>query len=170
MTAQNLIFKHPRIVDTEIKYLQVDANFRYVGYDADADIKPDLCGLNDSNWKVLIDVISGIILNWKGTEYITRVFGKVADDGIYTLLTNNKNKVVCLEHSYVPYCINGGDPDYVDLIIKADGTIENWKPNFKDFREALLRIYRSEYVSSIWDSHDPAKWSVIDSVSPIIKI
>jgi hypothetical protein len=137
----------PKVVDYEIFYLDVKAEFRYVGDGEDDDISPSLPGLVGNTWRPLISIGYAQILHWEGKRP-WKVFGKVCDAGEYHLRDVNNRVVATLPWgSYVPTAINGGDSDYIDLTIDANGIIQNWNPDFSDFVEyyasEIARKFRS---------------------------
>lgn len=126
--------------EVEIKTLLVDAGVRYWEDgsingvdDENGDLTP--CKEND-RWKLMIDIETGIITNWK--QGVTAdVHYKVCDDGIYHLLDAEGNTVLTKD-GYVPNILDLDRESYGDYIImKIDenGKIENWKnnPGITDF-------------------------------------
>jgi len=126
--------------EVEIKTLLVDAGVRYW---EDGEIN----GINDEHgdltpckemdrWKIMIDIETGIITNWKqGVK--ADVHYKVCDDGIYHLLDTEGNTVLTKD-GYVPNILDLDRESYGDYIImKIDenGKIEDWKnnPDISDF-------------------------------------
>jgi hypothetical protein len=122
----------------EVKYLQVNAGVRYYE-DAIVNGKEDTYGKfipckKDNRWMPLIDIDSGVILNWEIGKK-AGVYYKVCDDGIYTLLDENKEIIATIE-DYVPDMLSPGDTpdgDYIVMNIDENGKIENWKPSLEDF-------------------------------------
>lgn len=121
-----------------VKYLQAECGVRYW---EDATIN----GVEDTNgtltplrvgeaWMPLIDIETGTIMDWPdGIE--AKIHFKICDDGQYTLLDAEHNKIVRIE-GYVPKIMSpGGDGygDYVIMTIGGDGVIENWKTPLDEF-------------------------------------
>jgi hypothetical protein len=88
-------------------------------------------------WIATIDIVTGIIQDWK-QGISGRVFSKVRDEGEYYLLNENRDLVYKQEYGYVPNKLippKDGFNDYVDFDIDEDGKITNWydNPSFEDF-------------------------------------
>lgn len=93
------------------------------------------CRVGD-NWIIQIDVEKGIIINWVDGKTVS-VYCKVRDEGTYTLRDAEMN-VILEKDGYVPDCLcpkENGYGDYVLMDIRADGSIEDWEPNFERFTE-----------------------------------
>lgn len=115
----------------EVKSIAIDAGVRYWedaeidGLDDDND-NPQMYGYVDGRWKITIDIETGHIAGWNGKT--AKVFYKVCDDGVYSLLDSNGNVVVKKE-MYVPdiLCIgNSGYGDYIIFNVDKNGYIEKW--------------------------------------------
>lgn len=82
-------------------------------------------------WKPIIDVETGIIINWK-KGVTASVHYKVCDDCIITY--KNGDEVLCNndDYWYVPPFLSPkeeGYGDYIIMDIDDNGQINNWKPN-----------------------------------------
>lgn len=154
----------------EIKYLAVDAGVRYyedavvngkddVSVYDNPDIKPNMpcveqikeepTGVINSDhlrWRPVIDIKTGVIINWdKGNT--AHAFYKVCDDGVYSLLDENKNTIYEVE-SYVPDVLSIEDKgygDYIDMIINENGEIHNWSCTEEDIKDILRGDFGYDY-------------------------
>lgn len=125
--------------EVDIKTLLVEAGVRYWEdatvngiEDENGDLIP--CRIGDL-WKPIIDVDSGVILNWEQGKKV-EVHYKVCDAGNYYLKDENNEIVISLEDDYVPNILCPNDDGYGDYIIMSideNGVIENWKPTISDF-------------------------------------
>ena len=125
--------------EVDIKRLQVDAGVRYwedATVNGQEDTEGDLipCREGDS-WKPLINVETGVILNWnKGVK--ADIHYKICDDGRYYLLDADNNTVLSIENDYVPKCLcpkENGYGDYIIMDVNEDGIIDNWKFSLSGF-------------------------------------
>ena len=115
------------------KYLDVCVRMRYFYEDNSvsgfADYNVDLPCLIRELWCPLIDIPTGIITNWIiGVK--AKIYTKVRDEGVYTILSEDKYKLKELV-GYVPeiMCPGGqGYGDYIIMNIDENGKIENWNP------------------------------------------
>jgi hypothetical protein len=84
-------------------------------------------------WCPVIDIDSGIILNWtKGVK--ADIHFKVCDRGSYYLKDADGNVVLSRENDYVPNSLIPGEyGDYIIMTIDEDGKISNWSPSLDDF-------------------------------------
>jgi len=124
----------------EVEFLQVDAGVRY-WYDGtingesleDGSTTPCKEG---ERWKPLINLETGQIVNWtKGIK--ADIHYKVCDDGLYTLVDKDKQKIKEIE-GYVPniMCPKGtGYGDYIIMDINEDGFIQGWSRDLSEFIE-----------------------------------
>lgn len=129
----------PKIVEYNACFLDITAEFRYIGNGEDDDISPDLPGLVNGKWKAIINLGYGSILHWKADRE-WKIFGKVCNAGEYHLRDENFNIFATLPYgSYVQNSINGGDADYVDITVSRDGVIKDWHFDPSDF----IDYYRS---------------------------
>ncbi len=122
----------------DVKYLAVTAGIRYA---EDVTVNGEQCDdlteipCNDGDyWQVMIEVDTGIIINWpKGNA--AEIHAKVCDDGTYSLLDANKQEIKNIE-GYVLDCLainDSGYGDYIIMTIDENGKIKNWKPEFGEF-------------------------------------
>ncbi|MBQ4380499.1 MAG: hypothetical protein II806_04405 [Bacteroidaceae bacterium] len=141
-----------REVETEVKYLVVDAHVRNwdsgeVNGEEDDDENPRMPFANKacSMWNITIDVDEGRIVDWpEGVR--AGVFYKVCDEGVYSLLDADKNLVERVE-SYVPDCLAISDTGYGDYIcfdVEPDGHIEDWEFNQDSVDELILGDFNNE--------------------------
>jgi len=115
----------------EVKYLLAECSVRYWedgtinGIEDEEGKMP--CKVCDV-WKPLIDVDTGVIVNW--TQGVTAfVHYKVCDAGVYSLLDESKDVVKTIDGCYVPEVMcpsESGYGDYVIMNIDADGLIDGW--------------------------------------------
>lgn len=122
----------------DVKYLQVEAGARYWG-DAKVngveDTEGDLIPCRDGDyWCPLIDLESGVIENWEKGKTAS-VHYKCCDDGVYTLLDNNKQEIKSID-GYVPDIMSpkeSGYGDYIIMDIDENGKISNWRIELDEF-------------------------------------
>jgi hypothetical protein len=112
-----------------VKYLHI-----FVPGD-DEEFPEDFPFLNDADdLSLMIDLDAGKIEDQTpGVD--VKVFCKPRDSGTYTLYGPDKKKITTLS-GYVPNrAINGEYGDYIDLTVRADGTIKDWpkKPDLSEF-------------------------------------
>lgn len=119
--------------EVDIKNLLVKAGVRYY---EDATVN----GVEDTNgelipckvgelWCPVIDVGSGVIINWKqGVK--AEVHYKVCDDGSYYFEDANGNILLSIEQNYVPKIMcpkEEGYGDYIIMDIDENGKIADWE-------------------------------------------
>lgn len=129
--------------EVEITTLLVDAGVRYwedATVNGTEDEQGDLIPCRDGErWKPIIDIESGIIINWtKGV--VANVHYKIADDGIYHL-ADEESIILMTKDGYVPKILdlyNDSFGDYIILNIDENGKIANWdnNPYIRDFQDA----------------------------------
>ena len=109
-------------VEIEITHILLELPVRY----GTEDIPEDFPLRKGDMWRGKVELETGRLLEWpKGRE--ARLFLKVVDGGIYTLLDPQGTAVACLNNDYVPHGVVPGEyGDYVDLNINGDGRITNW--------------------------------------------
>lgn len=116
--------------DVEIKFVVIDIEPRYIGDSEDDDMPSDFPLLNDAKteWRAKVDIDTGVIEGWPQGE-ARKMFVKVCDAGIYTLLDAAGNELARLD-GYVPHGVVPGEyGDYVSLAIDETGRITNWPKN-----------------------------------------
>lgn len=120
--------------------LKVEAGVRYwedATVDGIEDVEGKIPCRNGELWAPLIDIDSGIILNWeKGKS--ADVHYKVCDSGSYFLLDEEGEIIAAIESDYVPSLLcpsRNGYGDYIIMHIDADGKIDNWKADLSDFND-----------------------------------
>ena len=106
----------------EVKYIRCILPVRY----EDEDMPYDFPFRNGKIWDVIIEAESGRILGFP-TDYPFNLEMKVVDEGIYSLLDENKEVIAYLHEEYVPdsYTIPGEYGDYIHFRIE-EGYIKNW--------------------------------------------
>jgi hypothetical protein len=87
-------------------------------------------------WQITVNIKTGVIENWSA-GISGHVFLKVRDEGVYSLLDENKT-LLYHYRGYVPNMLLppiNGFGDYLDLTIDANGKIKNWydSPSLEDF-------------------------------------
>ncbi len=122
----------------DVKYLKCRIGARYWEdsfVNGDEDTEGKLIPLRDGDdWCPVVDVESGIILDWPvGTT--AEIHYKSVDDNDFALLDQNKKEITSIE-GYVIKMMSpkeNGYGDYVIMDIDENGKIQNWKPSFGDF-------------------------------------
>lgn len=126
--------------EVELKTLIVHAEVRYWEDTEVNGVDDEIggfipCRVGDS-WKPIIDIDSGIILNWnRGTT--AKVHYKVCDECSWELLDDKANIVLSEEDGYVPDTLcpkEPGDGDYIIMDIDENGKINDWKFDIDDFK------------------------------------
>lgn len=124
----------------EVKYLHADCGVRYwedASVNGVEDENGDLIPCKEEDrWKPLIDLETGKILNWEQGKTADTHY-KVCDDGVYTLLDENKEAIKEID-GYVPSVMcpeENGYGDYVIMEIDENGQIANWEADLSDFIE-----------------------------------
>lgn len=82
-------------------------------------------------WKPIIDVETGIIINWK-KGVTSSVHYKVCDDCMITYKKGDEDLCSNDDYLYVPPFLSPkeeGYGDYIIMDIDENGQISNWKPN-----------------------------------------
>lgn len=127
-------------VKKQVRYLKAECHVCCWGntkingvYDFEGGLIPCRKG---KMWSPVIDLKTGRIEDWPpGT--IASIHYEVWDDGKYTLLDADGDEVKTI-NKYVPTMMCQEDEDYGNYIImdiNADGTIQNWRVDLKDFEE-----------------------------------
>lgn len=124
--------------EVEIKTLQVKAGARYwedATVNGVEDEEGTLIPCRDGDyWCPVIDVESGIILNW--TKGVTAdIHYKVCDDGVYTVRGEN-DEFIFQKDGYVPGTMSPagkGYGDYIIMHVDENGLIADWKFDIEDF-------------------------------------
>lgn len=124
----------------EASLLAVEAKVRYwedTTVDGVIDSEGSLipCRKGDL-WCPVIDIDSGIILNWK-KGVAADVHYKVCDQGLYQIKDKGEN-VLLSKQGYVPNIMCPEDDEYGDYIIMnidETGQIKNWNNNIDLFPE-----------------------------------
>lgn len=121
----------------EAHTLEIDAYFRYpedASYWDENDIEhecdnenPEIPCFDGHNWKPIIDINTGKILNWD-KPYAAYVFGKICDE--FCCKVKGINGEVLIDYEgYVPDCmaiLSNGFGDYIDMMVNSDGIIQDW--------------------------------------------
>lgn len=133
-------FKMKQIKEIDVKYLQVQAGVRY-WEDAEVNQEEDEEGTLipfrvGDYWEPVINLDLGKIEDWpSGTT--ANIHYKVCDDGVYTILDSDKNKIKSIE-GYVPNIMcpsENGFGDYIIMKIDSEGNIEDFKCRIDEFNE-----------------------------------
>ncbi len=120
-----------RPVEIDVKFLRIEAAVRY----EEEDIPNDFPFRTGDVWDVLVDIETGIIVDWPQGR-AADVHMKVCDEGSYHLLDANKVVHASIEQDYVPNgVIPGSYGDYIEMTILEDGRIKEWpkKPDLEAF-------------------------------------
>jgi hypothetical protein len=125
--------------EVSYKYLQVDVDPRY-WEDAEVNGESDEEGSNvpfktGSQWKPLIDLESGMVVDWPNGVTASFYF-KVCDAGDYYLLDESKNVVATHNNYYVPNGLlcygDNGFGDYIIFSVDESGKIIGYeKPDLE---------------------------------------
>ena len=127
--------------EVDIKKLEIRADVRY-WEDAVINGEPDedgtLTPCREGNlWCPVIDIESGVILNWQqGVK--ADIHFKVCDSGSYYLVDAHDKRVLSREDDYVPNSlVPGSYGDYIVMQIDETGKITNWpaNPSFEEFEQ-----------------------------------
>lgn len=124
-------FTVTRPVEIDIKFVKIEAAVRY----EEEDIPNDFPFRTGDVWNVLVDIETGIIVDWPQGR-TADVHMKVCDEGSYYLLDAEKNIIASIEQDYVPNgIVPGSYGDYIEMTILEDGRIKEWskKPNLDEF-------------------------------------
>lgn len=122
----------------DVKYLLAEVGARYwedTEVNGVEDVNGDLIPCRDGEyWKPLIDIETGMILNWEKGK-TAKVHYKSCDDNLFKLLDADKN-VIATKEGYTIDMVcpaEQGYGDYVIMSINEDGLIEDFKADFSDF-------------------------------------
>lgn len=124
------------ITEYEAKSLKVNANIRYwedIRLNGEEKGNEDGAGVpckNGESWCPIIDIDSGIIVNWV-LGVTADIHAKVCDDGSYSVLNSDGEILYSEENCYVPDILGTSDRGFGDYIImKVDetGKIADWNP------------------------------------------
>ncbi len=123
-----------------VKYLRAECGVRYWEdakvngvEDTEGTLIP--CRIGDI-WCPVIDLDTGKIENWpEGTT--ASIHYKVCDEGVYTLLNENREVVASVDGYVIGMMCpeGGGYGDYVIMKIGPDGAIANWEVDLSEFEE-----------------------------------
>lgn len=129
-------------VEVDVKFLKVRAGVRYwedASVDGVEDENGDLIPCRtDDDWCPVIDVETGIIINWEQGKKAD-IHYKICDDGDYYLLDEN-NDVLVEKDGYVPDCLaidDSGYGDYIILKVDENGLINNWNFSNSDVEDII---------------------------------
>lgn len=143
--------------EVDAKFLKVSAEVRYwedAIVNGIEDIAGDLIPCRDgNNWCPLIDIDTGEILNWK-KGVTAKIYYKVCDCGIYSLLDNNESEIISIDG----YVINElsikkcGYGDYIILDILENGKIDKWTFDAQDFIDRQgEKIWKTKLLNMLKD-------------------
>lgn len=127
-------------VSADVMFLKAEAGVRY-WEDAEVNGQADEDGnlipfRSGDTWCPLIDIDSGTVVDWP-SGVTADIHYKVCDDGVYTLLNEEREPVRQIE-GYVPKIMApGGDGygDYIIMKIDGDGRVAGWNVNLDEFQE-----------------------------------
>lgn len=134
--GKNMKIQMREITEYEAKSLKVNANIRYwedIRLNGEEKGNEDGAGVpckNGESWCPIIDIDSGIIVNWV-LGVTADIHAKVCDDGSYSVLNSDGEILYSEENCYVPDILDTSDKGYGDYIImKVDetGKIADWNP------------------------------------------
>jgi hypothetical protein len=110
-----------RTVEIDVKRVRITVPVNY----GEEDIPADFPFRENDLWSCVVDVETGIIVDWPlGFEYDLSM--KVVDGGMYELLGVG-NETISSIQDYVPHGLIPGEyGDYIEFNITADGRIANW--------------------------------------------
>lgn len=117
--------------DVDVRYLRANCGVRYWEdgkVNGEKDEHGDIHMRDDDSWCPVIDLETGIILNWP-EGVAASVHYKVCDDGVYALLDADMN-VVVQKDGYVPKMMcpkDNGYGDYVIMDIDGTGKIDRFR-------------------------------------------
>ena len=121
-----------------VKYLLAEVGVRYwedTTVNGKEDTQGTLIPCRDGQyWKPLIDVETGIIINWdKGNT--ASILYKCCDAGLYKLLDENQNEIKSIEGCVpkIMYPKRNGYGDCVIMDVDHEGKIANWKADLSAF-------------------------------------
>lgn len=101
----------------EIKYIRLIVPVRH----GDEVMPYDFPGRTGDTWDVTIDVDTGEFLGWPKDMPSHELYMKVTDEGIYQLLTPEKEIVAKAEREYVPDMLPNDYGDYLSFTIENGG-------------------------------------------------
>lgn len=112
-----------------VKYIRFDIPIRPGDLNYHEDDK-SVCHAveNDGHLTLTIDIETGVVYGRSLIKHDVRIYSKVCDEGYYMLL-DEYNCAVYQFRSYVPdilSCIDNGFGDYLSMVIRPDGSIDNW--------------------------------------------
>lgn len=127
------------------RYLQIDLPFRgeedeLYSFEPllpdEEEYIPPFVNQELERWIITIDLKNKKALDWKSEYGALILNAKVRDEGIYSLLDNNKC-IICIKKGYVPNGVvppKNGWGDYIRMVVQNDGTIDDIYDEF-DFTE-----------------------------------
>ena len=123
--------------EVDIKTIEVKAHVRYwedATINGVTDEEGTLTPCREGDlWCPVIDIDTGIILNWEKGK-TADVHFKVCDGGSYYLKDTDGNIVLSREQDYVPNNLIPGEyGDYIIMSIDENGKIADWEPSLDDF-------------------------------------
>jgi hypothetical protein len=118
-------------VEIDVKTVRLSVAVRY----DEEDMPNDFPFRKNDIWEVTIDIETGKIRDWpEGVTHALHM--KVCDQGSYWLYDAEGGLAGWIDEDYVPNeLIPGSYGDYIEMDIRADGTIANWptKPDVSAF-------------------------------------
>lgn len=88
-------------------------------------------------WGAVVNIDSGIIIDWPPQEEDKKLSMKVCDEGSYIILDEDFNILKKIQ-GYVPHeLVPGSYGDYIELEINKEGRITNWETSAKEIEELI---------------------------------
>ena len=131
--------------------------------ECDDEFVPPMLNAEDQLLEYLIDLKESKVVGWNHEDGYLRLWAKVCDAGTYTLMDAEK-KSLCQICGYVPNKLipplEKGFGDYIELAIKADGTVNGW-PTTPDLSEFIEEGQSPKPVkTNKWHRAEEALWKV----------
>ncbi|MCS2889581.1 hypothetical protein NXY11_00145 [Parabacteroides faecis] len=126
-----------KIIETQSRYIHISIPFikndyAYSFNNSNDSLKKYPLVTENEQWEATIDLEKHTLLEWKSEYGFCRVFAKVKDEGIYTLLDKDK-KTLCRLKGYVPNGVippKDGYGDYIKFNIDENGFVSDWYENY----------------------------------------
>jgi len=119
----------------DIKFVNIEVPVRY----EEEDIPFDYPFRKADMWHITVEHPTGKIINWPKNIPARRLYMKVVDTGLYSILNEDKQIISSIENDYVPdsNSIPGSYGDYLNFEIDEDGIITNWykEASFYEFED-----------------------------------
>lgn len=162
-------------LESEAHYIQIlipyDKNDELITFDngvmieleCDEDFSPPMLNKETSFLEFTIDLKECKALNWNYENGYLRMWAKVRDSGIYTLLNSAKEPIWQIK-GYVPNKLippfEKGYGDYIELEIEENATVANW-PKSLDFTDFIEEGMPPQPIkTNKWHRAQNALWEV----------